>query len=172
MNKKEISETLDKYYTKREIADQCYKEFKTLLKNSGKTLNKLTFVEPSAGAGSFLKVIKENKLGLDILPQDKNIIKFDFLKNDLSKILKQKKINNEIVFLGNPPFGYKSSLAIDFINRAFGYSNYVGFILPIQFRKYSVQSKINLFAKLLLDIDLVGNVFEFMGKDYDLRSCF
>ena len=39
--------------------------------------------------------------------------------------------------------------AIDFVNKTFEYSNIVGFIVPIQFRKWSVQSKINKNAKLI-----------------------
>jgi hypothetical protein len=51
-------------------------------------------------------------------------------------------------------------------------SEIVGFILPIQFRKWSAQSKINKQAKLVFDMLLPINSFTLSNKEYNLRCCF
>lgn len=152
---------LDKFYTKKEIALLCYEEYKKLVPANS------FFIEPSAGSGSFLDIIVEDKLGFDIAPEKTEIIKLDFLKDDISIYLKENSI-----FLGNPPFGKKSKLAIEFLNKCLDNSNFVGFIVPIQFRKWSVQSKINEDAKLVLDLDLPLNAFALGDKDYSVQCCF
>jgi predicted RNA methylase len=166
---------LDKYYTKQSVANKCYLTIKELLSKSGKKEKDLLFIEPSAGSGVFLNAIQENKLGFDIAPTKESnhpIQQNDFLNDDLFELLDAEQLSKQIVFIGNPPFGTKSKLAIEFVNKSLGYSNIVGFIVPIQFRKWSVQSKINSNAKLILDMDLQENAFEFMGKDYKVRCCF
>ena len=72
------AETLDKYYTKSEIAEQCFKHLKTYL-STRTDLKSIVFVEPSAGNGRFYDVITGNKIGLDIAPERGDIFKSDFL---------------------------------------------------------------------------------------------
>lgn len=158
---------LDKYYTKSKIAKDCYDLYKKVL-DSDEVFNRF-WIEPSAGSGRILDVITESKIGFDISPDNDFIIQNDFIKNSIWKYVSDK--NNRIIF-GNPPFGNKGDLAVKFINKGFEYSDYVGFILPNQFRKWSTQSKILSGAQLILDTDLQDNSFTFDGKDYDLRSCF
>lgn len=70
---------LDKYYTKKEIAEKCYLYLKQFFNNN------VLFLEPSAGSGVFLKCIKEEKIGFDIEPTDeeKIIIKNNFLNKNV-----------------------------------------------------------------------------------------
>ena len=150
---------LDKYYTKQDVAEYCYNKLIDLIK----PIDAL-FVEPSAGSGSFLKVIQGRKIGFDIEPEAEGIIKADFLNDKLEL--------KDVIIIGNPPFGIKSKLAIKFLNKALEYSNVVGFILPIQFRKWNTQSKVNKEAKLIMDLDLREDAFEINGKDYKVRCCF
>jgi predicted RNA methylase len=169
------NEKLDKYYTKQCVANQCYLAIKELLRVAGKKNKDLLFIEPSAGSGVFLNAIQESKLGFDIAPTKESnhpIEQNDFLNDDLFELLDTRQLAKQLVFIGNPPFGTKSKLAIEFVNKSLGYSNIVGFIVPVQFRKWSVQSHINKNAKLILDMDLQENAFEFMGKDYKVRCCF
>lgn len=169
------NEKLDKYYTKQSVANECYLAIKQLLTCAGQEEKNLLFIEPSAGSGVFLNVIQEQKLGFDIAPtkeSDHVIQRNDFINDSLLRFLDAEQLAKQLVFIGNPPFGKKSKLAIDFVNKSLGYSNIVGFIVPLQFRKWSVQSKININARLILDIDLQENAFEFMGKDYKVRCCF
>lgn len=176
------NEKLDKYYTKQSVANDCYIKMRNLILKSHKPDHHLLFLEPSAGSGVFLNAIVEEKLGFDIAPtNDKQrdnrkhiyeVHKNDFLKDDLTIYLTEEQKKKQWVFIGNPPFGTKASLAIEFVNKSLSYSNIVGFIVPLQFRKWSVQSKIIKGAKLIMDLDLQENAFEFMGKDYKVRCCF
>ena len=74
-------------------------------------------IEPSAGNGSFIENIKkitENYKFYDLEPENKEIIKQDFLYFDFVE-LKQKYKNIHII--GNTPFGRQSSLSIKFIKK-------------------------------------------------------
>ncbi len=168
---------LDQFYTKINIARKCYK----LLINTLQNIDKIQFIEPSAGTGSFFYLlpstyIQYNKhrynrrLGFDIDPKGKQIKKKDFLIDNLdSNILLPK---NRVVVIGNPPFGNRSKLAIEFFNKATEYADTVAFIVPLQFRKWSVQSKLNKEFKLIKELLLDENSFIFNGKEYGVRCVF
>ena len=53
-----------------------------------------------------------------------------------------------ILFVGNPPFGLNSSLAVKFFNHAAGIADKEGdeiaFIVPATFRRFSVQNRLDL----------------------------
>ena len=165
MNKKE-AKALDKYYTNDSVAEFCYQKFvKFCTKYKSEPY---TIIEPSAGGGAFLNIIQEDKIGFDILPESDNIIQMDFINGNIEEYLPQ----NDVVFLGNPPFGKKGDLAIQFINKCFEYSTVVGFILPVQFRKYSAQKQLDSRARLLYDIDLDEDSFNIVGESYGIRSSF
>lgn len=169
MDKKE-SVSLDKYYTKSETALLCYNKLKEYISSQNIYLNNTVFIEPSAGSGRFLDVIQEVKLGFDLYPERSDIFKMDFLSGKIIEYSKSRKC--PYIFIGNPPFGYKGRLAIDFINTSLKCGEVVGFILPIQFRKWSAQLKINNQAKLVLDMTLPANSFTLLDKEYNLRCCF
>ena len=173
MNKK-LNLKLNKFYTKEFIAEECYLNFQKVLKRfySENFLKNICYIEPSAGSGVFLKIIEGKKIGFDIEPTDNGkyqIQKLDFLQENIQSFLNGKY---QYVFLGNPPFGKKAKLAIDFINKAFEYSEIVGFILPIQFLKWSAQSQVIHRAKLVDSQILPENAFEFLQKEYSVRCCF
>lgn len=156
---------LDKFYTKPHIAALVWEDFKSILSNQ-KLLN-VTVVEPSAGDGKLLDVVDIEKIGFDLVPESENIIQNDFLSGDITSY-----VSNDVVFFGNPPFGKKGKLAIDFVNKAFTFGKYVGFIVPIQFKKYSVQNRIIKEAKLIFERDLPFDSFTLGEKDYKVRCVF
>lgn len=159
------AKNLDKYYTKDEVAIDCLEEFLPLVDNHTK------LIEPSAGGGSFIRAAVaagREITGFDILPEYDGVIELDFLSNDIKSHV---DINN-VAFIGNPPFGKKGGLAIQFINKCLKYSGTVGFILPLQFRKWSAQKQINVNARLIIDKDLDSESFEFNGKPYKVRCSF
>ena len=81
------------------------------------------YLEPSAGNGSFIPYLKDNKyVAYDIEPESEEIIKQDFL-------LFEPEYKDYIV-IGNPPFGKRSRLAIDFLNHATSMAKVIGFIIP------------------------------------------
>lgn len=155
---------LDQFYTKQEVALELCKILKEKL-----NLNKYTFLEPSAGFGSFVnalrKTFKEPKIeAIDLDPKSFDIKQQDFF----SYTPKEQKI----ITIGNPPFGKRATLAIKFFNYASKFSDYIAFIVPLQFEKWSVQKNLNKDFKLIFSQILEPNSFIFNGKDCSIRCCF
>ena len=95
-------------------------------------------IEPSAGNGSFYNQIEFNdKVGIDISPENENIKKMDFFD------YKPPEDKKNILVIGNPPFGKISSIAIKFFNHSANWSNIIAFIIPKTFRRPSVQNRLN-----------------------------
>jgi len=161
---------LDKFYTKSSITKLCVKHLLGVLIKIGYDIKEITFIEPSAGGGAWVKTLEENNISsiraYDIVPTDSGIIKRDFLKVRL-------KYRKDTVTIGNPPFGKKSILAIEFFNHCSSMCDTIAFIVPLQFRKWSVQSKLDTTMRLISDITLDENSFTTPeGKDYKVRCCF
>lgn len=157
---------LDKFYTNEDISKDCIYQMKLTLKDL-KITNPF-FLEPSAGGGSFSNNLEEC-LAFDILPESENIIQLNYIKEDISHYL---PVGKEIVTIGNPPFGKRSKLAIDFINKSFEYSKVIGFILPVQFLKYNTQTQIIDTASLIHNHILPENSFTLENNIYDVRCVF
>ena len=157
---------IDKFYTKSEIAIDCWNELKKILSYIPDVE---LFLEPSAGSGEFLKILPLNRLGFDIKPDNSEIIKKDFfiinkefLKLDSSKIL----------IVGNPPFGKRGALAIDFFNHSAMLVDTIAFILPVNFRKYSVHRHLNPTMDLVFKKPLSKNSFYYKDKNYNINTEF
>jgi hypothetical protein len=138
-------EGLDKFYTIPTYSKKCLDKVFELY-----DINKFELiVEPSAGNGSFLNQINsENKIGIDISPDASDIIKMNFFEYNpyLTK--------ENILVIGNPPFGKVSSLAIKFFNHASKWASVIAFIIPRTFRKTSVQNKLDDNFHLIYDEDV------------------
>jgi hypothetical protein len=114
----------DQFYTPEETADNCFEIFKKVLIKLKDDKKIYTYIEPSAGSGNFLKVLPKNRvIALDIEPKGKNIIKKDYL-------LWKPSINKKYIVFGNPPFGLRGHLELQFINHSYDFADYVCFILP------------------------------------------
>lgn len=111
----------DQFFTPKVLAEKCLNTFQKEIKIN---TNDYIFIEPSAGDGSFLKILPKGSIGLDIEPRSNGIQKQDFLTWNPTD--KSKKY---IVF-GNPPFGLRGHLALNFINHSYTFADYVCFILP------------------------------------------
>jgi len=124
---KYTSKEKDQFFTPVETAKYCYDIFLNKIKNELKIEgeNDFTYIEPSAGDGSFLKVLPKNRtIAFDIEPRHKDIKIQDFLSWN-----PENKYKNIVVF-GNPPFGLRGNLALRFINHASKFADFVCFILP------------------------------------------
>ena len=136
--------SLDQFYTKPHIAFKCL----SILKNKINMEEYDHYVEPSAGEGSFYKLLNKNKrIGIDIDPKHDELIKmnyFDYVPNKTKRYL----------VVGNPPFGKISSIAIKFFNKSAEYADCIAFIIPRTFKRVSVQNKLNLNFHLMYNEDL------------------
>lgn len=175
MNKQKF---LDQFYTSDIVANKCTATVKNIL-GRYMDLEKTQFLEPSAGAGAFIRALEklgfevrnsEKVISLDIDPQYENVLEMDFFEFD-AKSLKLNK-RDLVVTIGNPPFGRRSKLAIDFFNHAAQISDTIAFVVPLQFQKWSVQSNLNKDFKLIYDKELPNNSFVFEGKEYNVGCCF
>lgn len=154
---------LDKFYTRKSVANKCYKQYKKIQQQAGLDL---TLLEPSAGDGIFLDIFQDNNesyLALDISPEDSRIKKQDFFK------FKAKK---KYCVIGNPPFGKRGLLALDFMNKAMELSPLVGFIVPKTFCKYSIQKNINHNFMLVSEVDLKDCKYRTGEKTTTINTLF
>lgn len=136
-------EGLDKFYTIPSYAKKCIDKVFELHDNSVFDL----IVEPSAGNGSFFHQLDcNNKIGIDIAPETEDVVKMDFFDYTPSA--------ENILVIGNPPFGKVSSNAIKFFNHAAKWATVIAFIIPRTFRRPSVQNKLNSRFHLVYDEDV------------------
>lgn len=157
---RKIKHVEDKFYTKPNVILKInnYIDFN----------NYDLIIEPSAGNGSFLPLIKNyNYIALDINPENDKIIKMDWFDFSLDKEYKS------ILVIGNPPFGNQSKLAFKFIKKASELNvNTIAFILPKSFKKHTLQNRIPLNYHLSNEIDLEDNSFLLNGLDYSVPCIF
>jgi predicted RNA methylase len=161
-------DTIDKYYTKLDIVEDCKVQIEKHINIKENDL----IIEPSAGNGSFIKIIKEltkNHKFYDLIPENKEIIKQDFLLLDVDKIIEPYK---KIHIIGNPPFGRQSSLAIQFIKKCCEFADTISFILPKSFKKDSNKAKFDKFFHLIYEKDLPENSFSVNGDDCNVPCVF
>ncbi len=153
---------LDKFYTKDCIVDMCLLELDKIYK-----INEFDLViEPSAGNGSFFnKIIHDKKIGLDIEPECDDVIKMNFFD------FTPPNTNGSILFIGNPPFGRVSSIAIKFFNHSAKWADVIAFIIPKTFRRISVHNKLHQSFHLIHDIDIPTNPCAFIPK-MSVKCCF
>ena len=116
----------DTFYTDRKIAERCVQVFFKVCRRHKIELSDYIFIEPSAGEGCFYDFLPENKIGLDIAPQNKKIKKADFLTWRPRK-------TGKYITIGNPPFGHRGAMALAFVKRALLFSDMCSFILPMSF---------------------------------------
>ena len=150
---------LDKFYTQEHVAKQCFEFLHSQLNISENAI----YLEPSAGAGSFINLLS-HYIALDIAPEDDRIKKQDYLKYEVDK--------ENFITIGNPPFGNRSKLAIDFFNKAATMSDVIAFIVPVSFMKWSVQKNLSSNFALYNYMYLEPESFSFNGEPYSIRTIF
>ena len=162
--KNNIGNGLDQFYTNPKYAQHCYKITKEKVPNF--KLYDLE-LEPSAGDGSFYKLLSSKKrYGIDLDPQCDGVVKQDFFT------YKPKSVFKRIITIGNPPFGKNASLAIKFFNHAAEFSNVIAFVVPKSFKKVSVQNKLDLDFSLFYELNCPKNSFILNGNKHDVPCVF
>lgn len=166
---------LDQFYTNNKIIPGLHKVLIEKLKDKY-DFTEVTWLEPSAGAGSFLHelkyIYKENfkYIAFDIDPKSEfNIKKKDFLT------VEKKHINFErdnLITFGNPPFGRKGKLAIEFINKAFEFSDVIALILPNTFVRHLTQKNLDENLSLIHQSEIERDSFTVEDRPYNVNCVF
>ena len=164
---------LDKFYTNKDIVGVCYDAIKTHLGIDKKEL----IIEPSAGNGAFINIIKKlsnNYRFYDIKPENDEIIKKDFLELRFEDCNVASGVGSGCHIIGNPPFGNKSSKAIAFIKHSTNIlmAKSVSFILPISFKKASLQKSFPPNYHLVYQTVLAPNSFTHFGIPKNIKTVF
>jgi hypothetical protein len=160
-------DVIDKFYTKKEIAQYIIDLFKQHIAPNNDDL----IIEPSAGNGAFIDAIKSltcNYEFYDLEPEHEEIIKQDYLLYNANNSNNTQKIH----ILGNPPFGRQSSLAIKFIKKSCQFCYSISFILPKSFKKDSLKKTFPPNFHLVCEIDLPEKSFLVNNKEHDVPCIF
>ena len=120
-------------------------------------------IEPSAGAGSFFKNLPKNAIGLDLEPLHKDIIKMDFFDYEFPK--------GKTIVIGNPPYGRRGSLALQFINKSAKYADVIAFVLPRGFKRVAMQNSVDLSLHLVYE-EFIEDFELPCGKIHKVKSIF
>ena len=150
-------DALDRFYTMPDIASHCI----SLIDNIDAYD---TIIEPSAGAGSFSNLL--NCIAYDIAPNAEGITEADWFAVD------KKQFSSNSLVIGNPPYGVQCNTAIGFFNESAKFARTVAFILPLSFKKRSIQDRLNRHFWLEAEWTLPANSFTLNGKDYDVPCVF
>lgn len=143
----------EQYYTKKEVVDLCIAEVQRFVDLSSKSI-----VEPCGGTGEFIEGLlragigPENIISFDIDPAHPMVMKGDYLKQDLKHL-------KSVVSITNPPFGRASSLAKKFFNHDAQFCDFICYLIPKSWRKWTVHNSLNPNFRLVSDIDLPQNCF-------------
>lgn len=158
----------EQYYTPRDLAEKLVQKTKALIPD----FSSRTVLEPAGGTGAFVEAAKaagaKRVLSVDIEPKHAEVGKANYLEAALN-------LTNAVT-ISNPPFGRNNSLSIPFFNRAAEHSEYIAFIVPRSWRKWSVINRLNRNFHLVLDqdlqIDYVDDTHTLISQKNLLKTCF
>lgn len=166
---------LDQFYTNNKIIPDLHK---SLIKKLNKYIDfkEITWLEPSAGAGSFLHELQKlygselKYKAFDIEPKSNFLVrKRNYLEITKSSI---KIDRDKLITFGNPPFGRKGKLAIDFINKSFEFSDVIAFILPNTFVRFLTQKNVNSDLSLIYQSEIEKDSFTINDRPYNVNCVF
>jgi len=158
-----VAKKFDQYYTKESSAKLCVSWYCQLVKID-ESLDLI--IEPSAGCGSFYDFIynlTKNKIFLDLYPKHFDIIRKDFLNFDINS-----NCYTNVHIIGNPPFKQLTT----FIRKACQFGDFIGFILPLSYKKDSKKKQFPLNFHCILSQELPKDSFVYEGKTKDIPTVF
>jgi predicted RNA methylase len=158
----------EQYYTPRSLATELVAEVAALVPD----FSKRTVVEPAGGTGAFVEAAElagaARVFSVDIEPKHVRVGHGDYLEIELPE--------HNAVTISNPPFGRNNSLSIPFFNRAADHSEYIAFIVPRSWRKWSVINRLDRRFHLVSDRDIKIDYVDGEGADLSQRkilaTCF
>jgi predicted RNA methylase len=139
----------EQFYTPRPVADRVVAQVLDAVPDAVTR----TWIEPAGGTGAFIDAAREvgvvDVVSFDIEPQHHDVAHGDFL---------QQRLNvTSAISVGNPPFGRNNALSVPFFNHCARYSDYIAFIVPRSWRKWSVTNRLDPHFHLAADEDLSIN---------------
>jgi hypothetical protein len=170
MKVSDVSRELDQFYTNPKIGKRFVSEIDKLY-----GFDKFDYIiEPSMGEGFIYKYLPKNKrIGLDIEKNHPDCLEGDFLewKPEKSNISYEPLLGKhpDIMFVGNPPFGRSSKLAVEFFEHAAKYSSVICFIIPRTWMRFAVQNRLPSDFGLYWQAVLPDAAFIFNGDPYEVR---
>jgi predicted RNA methylase len=157
----------EQYYTPGNLASELVSVVARLVPDFASR----TVLEPAGGTGAFVDAavaLGAKVVSFDIEPLHASVERFDFLEAEL-------RLSNAVT-ISNPPFGRNNSLSIPFFNRAADHSEYIAFIVPRSWRKWSVINRLDPRFHLISDQDIVVDYVDASGKRLSekkiLATCF
>ncbi len=158
----------EQYYTPRELAQALVSKVEQLVSD----FSSRTVLEPAGGTGAFVEAAKafgaRRVLSVDIEPKHSDVSKANYLEAALEL--------KDAITISNPPFGRNNSLSIPFFNRAANHSEYIAFIVPRSWRKWSVINRLDRRFHLIhdedLSIDYVDDTNALISHKNNLKTCF
>ena len=138
-------------------ASRLFFALKDIKNENGKLL------DIGCGAGDFIEAFsyylpKYELIGIDISPEHPDIVEKDFFTYTPSPHLQN------ILVIGNPPFGRSCSLAIKFFNHASKWANVIAFIIPRTFRRVSIHNKLNVYFHQRMTLFLSRSFYSLRNK--------
>ena len=157
----------EQYYTPNDTAQEVFKNLFGMVPD----LSSRVFIEPAGGTGSFINAAIEvgikDIISYDIEPHHPKVKAGDFLLQHIDAV--------NAITVTNPPFGRNNSLSIPFFNHSAKTSEYIVFVVPRSWRKWTVQNKLDRRFELIRDDDLTINYVDVNGehgyKNNNLRTC-
>lgn len=142
----------EQYYTDADVVDLCLAEVQKHI-----DLTDRMILEPCGGTGEFIEgflrlgIPRQNIESYDIEPSHSMVQVGDYLETNFE--------HKQYVSITNPPFGRASQLAKQFFNHAAEHSDYICYLIPKSWRKWSTQNSLNEHFHLIADIDMPKNCF-------------
>jgi predicted RNA methylase len=157
----------EQYYTPPELAKELVKRVESKIGS----LQARQVLEPAGGAGAFVEAALAagaSVISLDIEPQHPGVKRANFLETNLDE--------TGLITISNPPFGRNNSLSVPFFNQAARSSEFICFIVPRSWRKWSVINRLDKNFELIHDENLEIDYVDSSGKEISnkslLATCF
>ena len=126
----------EQYYTNPDVVDLCMQKVAKHI-----NLNDRFILEPCGGTGEFVEgfkrhgILDDRIVSYDIEPKHPKVLLGDYLNTDIGY--------KNYVSITNPPFGRMSTLAKKFFNHAANHSDYICYLIPKSWRKWSTQNSLD-----------------------------
>ena len=166
----------EQYYTPPALARELFAEVASRVADLGNRV----ILEPAGGTGAFLDAAQSagatQFVSFDIEPKHALVKKANFLDvpSALLPLIDAGKLG--AITISNPPFGRNNSLSIPFFNKAAQHSEYICFIVPRSWRKWSVTNRLDRNFHLIHDqdlkIDYVDDAGVLISQKNRLATCF